>query len=317
MRVQRSPAQRRRCRAPRIRRRWPRCRRRGPRARRRRWRCGRTPSGAAPPRPRRPSRPRRSSPAARRAAARRSPAGPRAAVTRVATSGPWATSSSHNGSLSAEAASRSSSSPISTAPMRCRIRKKPTRVQLAAIPAITMRERGTSTAAAAWKAADDGSPGTCDRLQQQLVLAVDGDAVRRAGDPGAGARQQALRVVAARLRLDHRGRALGEQPGQQQAALDLRRRDGQHVLDPPQRPARDLQRREAAVAGLELGAHLARAGRRCGRPAGGGCSRRRRAPSARRRAARRASPAAAAAACPRCRRRSPRPRWPSAAPVRG
>ena len=40
------------------------------------------------------------------------------------------------------------------------MRRKPIRVQLAAIPSITIREPGTSTAAATWKAADDGSPGT-------------------------------------------------------------------------------------------------------------------------------------------------------------
>ena len=45
--------------------------------------------------------------------------------------------------------------------MRRRMRKKPVRVQLAPMPSMTIRERGTSTAAAAWKAADDGSPGTC------------------------------------------------------------------------------------------------------------------------------------------------------------
>ena len=44
--------------------------------------------------------------------------------------------------------------------MRSRIRKKPTRVQLAAMSSTTMREPGTSTAAATWKAALDGSPGT-------------------------------------------------------------------------------------------------------------------------------------------------------------
>ena len=44
--------------------------------------------------------------------------------------------------------------------MRRRIWKKPVRVQFAPMPSITIRERGTSTAAAAWKAAEDGSPGT-------------------------------------------------------------------------------------------------------------------------------------------------------------
>ena len=45
--------------------------------------------------------------------------------------------------------------------MRCRIRKKPVRVQFAAMPSSTIREPRTSTAAAAGNAAEEGSPGTC------------------------------------------------------------------------------------------------------------------------------------------------------------
>ena len=57
-------------------------------------------------------------------------------------------------------------------PIRSRMRMKPTRVQLAAMPSITIREPGTSTAAATWKAADDGSPGHVQVAQLQLVLAT-------------------------------------------------------------------------------------------------------------------------------------------------
>ena len=57
--------------------------------------------------------------------------------------------------------------------MRSRMRKKPTRVQLAAMPSTTSREPGTSTAAATWNAAEDGSPGTWIALELELVLAGD------------------------------------------------------------------------------------------------------------------------------------------------
>ena len=82
--------------------------------------------------------------------------------TTVPSSGPWATSSSHTGSSAGTPSTTGSSSgPTTTPPIRWRIRKKPVRVQFAPMPSITIRERGTSTAAAARKAAEDGSPGTC------------------------------------------------------------------------------------------------------------------------------------------------------------
>ena len=72
-------------------------------ARRRRSRCGRTPSAAAPARPRRPSRPRRSSPSSATSGSSSIASGTSSGVTRVPTSGPWATSSSHSGSASGAA----------------------------------------------------------------------------------------------------------------------------------------------------------------------------------------------------------------------
>jgi hypothetical protein len=93
------------------------------------------------------------------------------------------------------------------------------------------------------------------RVEEQLVLAGDRDAVAVALDAGAGAREQALRVVAAGLRLDDGRRALGQQAGEQHAALDLRGGDRQRVLGALQRAAGDLERREAAVARVELPAH--------------------------------------------------------------
>ena len=57
------------------------------------------------------------------------------------------------------------------------MRKKPVRVQFAPMSSMTIRERGTSTAAAARKAADEGSPGTCSGAQLELVLRRHRDAV--------------------------------------------------------------------------------------------------------------------------------------------
>ena len=136
-------------------------RRRARAGRRPRSRSGRSPSAAARRRRAPRSRPRRSSPAAPPAAARRSPAAPPRARPTVPTSGPWQTSSSQTGSSVGTPSAGSSSGPTTTPPMRRRMRKKPVRVQFAPMPSMTIRERGTSTAAAAWKAADDGSPGTC------------------------------------------------------------------------------------------------------------------------------------------------------------
>ena len=55
--------------------------------------------------------------------------------------------------------------------------------------------------------------------------------------------------------LGHRGLAVGEQAGEQHARLHLGARDRQPVVDPAQRRRATLQRRQAAVAALDLGAH--------------------------------------------------------------
>jgi hypothetical protein len=86
---------------------------------------------------------------------------------------------------------------------------------------------------------------------------VHGDAALAALDPGAGRRQHPLAVVAGGQRLDDRGRALGEQPGEEQAGLDLGAGDRQLVLDAVQRRAPDLERRQPVLAAGERGAHLA------------------------------------------------------------
>jgi hypothetical protein len=103
--------------------------------------------------------------------------------------------------------------------MRRRIRKKPVRVQFATIPSTTIRERGTSTAAVAAKAADDGRPARAARPARARPVR-DRDAVARARDPHAGGGEHPLGVVAARPRLDDRGRPGREQAGQQHARLD-------------------------------------------------------------------------------------------------
>ena len=70
------------------------------------------------------------------------------------------TSSSAIGSSAGMPSWGSSSGPTTTAPMRWAMRRKPTRVQLTPTSSSTSREPGTSIAAAAWNAIEDGSPGT-------------------------------------------------------------------------------------------------------------------------------------------------------------
>src|ERR671911_131281 len=85
--------------------------------------------------------------------------GTSAGSTTVPSSGAEATSSSPTGSSSASVPG-SSRSPRITAPIRSAMRKKPVRVQFRSTPFTTTREPATSVAAAATKAADEGSPGT-------------------------------------------------------------------------------------------------------------------------------------------------------------
>ena len=103
--------------------------------------------------------------------------------------------------------------------MRSRMRKKPTRVQFAAMPSTTMREPGTSTAAAAWKAAEDGSPGTWIASSASDVDAGHRHAVARPAARGTPARAS-IRSVWSRLGSGSTTVvvALGQQPGEQHAA---------------------------------------------------------------------------------------------------
>src|SRR5205823_4359277 len=86
--------------------------------------------------------------------------GTSSASTTVASSGAWLTSMSPTGSSDGTASGFSSKSATITAPIRCAMRKKPQRVQLSATRSRTTRDPGTTHAAAATNAADDGSPGT-------------------------------------------------------------------------------------------------------------------------------------------------------------
>ena len=85
--------------------------------------------------------------------------GTSAAVTSVASIGPWVTSRSDTGS-DADSEPGSSQSPTTMPPIRWTIRRKPARVQLTPTPSSTRREPGTSTPAAIRNAALDMSPGT-------------------------------------------------------------------------------------------------------------------------------------------------------------
>ena len=92
----------------------------------------------------------------------------------------------------------SSRSPTITAPMRSAIRKKPVRVQLSPTSFTTTREPRTRIAAATMNAADDGSPGTHDLVELELVdLRRPSAAGRRART--ARARARSSRSVWSRL----------------------------------------------------------------------------------------------------------------------
>ena len=165
-------------------------------------------------------------------------------------------------------------------PIRSRIRRKPVRVQLTPQSAIEQARAG-----------DEHAGGDQERRRGRVA----GDARRRSSGELVGAADASTRapvavaarrrppasmplgVVAARRGLDDRRRAVGQQPGEQHAGLDLRAGDRQLVVDRVQARAVDGERREAAVAWPRSGAHLRAAARRCGRPGGGGSTRRRRA----------------------------------------
>ena len=150
----------------------------------------------------------------------------------------------------------SSSGPTTTAPIRCAMRKKPTRVQLTATPSSTIREPGHEHRGGGVEGDRGGVAGDVDAVDLELVLRVHGQHVALALDAGAGLDQHALGVVAARPRLAHARHARGEQAGEQDAGLDLRRGDRQLVVGAGEAAAGDRQRGEAVLARVEPRAHL-------------------------------------------------------------
>ena len=152
----------------------------------------------------------------------------------------------------------SSSGPTTTPPMRRRMRKKPVRVQFAPMPSMTIRERGTSTAAAAWKAADDGSPGTCRAPSSSSSWAATVIAVAVAGDPHAGGGEHPLGVVAARLAARRPSSSPdASSPASSTHDLTCAEATGSSYSMPDSGPAGHRERREAALARLDRRAHQA------------------------------------------------------------
>ena len=140
------------------------------------------------------------------------------------------------------------------APNRRRTSSRPVRDGFRPTSSISTREPGIAAAATSQNAADEKSPGTCERPALQALAAGDrhGQAVH--GRPAAEGGQRALGVVARRGRLGDAGRALGVQAGEQDGALDLRARHVRLVGDAVQPRAVDRQRR-VAVGRLDAGAH--------------------------------------------------------------
>ena len=149
--------------------------------------------------------------------------------------------------------------PRSSAPIRSRIASRPVRVGLRPTSWSRTSLPGTSVAATMKKAAEEKSAGTTIRPASSAL----GRLRRRRASPsrrdvGAGGGQHALGVVAGRQRLDHPRLALGQQPGEEQAGLDLGAGDRQLVGR-----CRAAARRATSSGGrrssraLELGAHPA------------------------------------------------------------
>ena len=241
---------------------------------------------AAPARRGRPSRPRRSSRAAPRAAARRSPAAPRRARRRCRRAAPARRRGrrpARSAGTSSPARSSRSPSTIAAHPLE-RSAGSPVRVQLTPTslddePRAGDEHAGGDEERGRGRVAGDVDVGRararrrCRRVTRRSVAA-------RRRRPAA--QQHALGVVAAAARLGHAVVAVGQQPGEQHARLDLRAGDRQLVVD-RRAGARPwtVNGGKRPVARVDRGAHQRAAARRSGRRAGGGSTRRRRASSAR------------------------------------
>ena len=146
---------------------------------------------------------------------------------------------------------------ISSAPIRRRISSSPVRVGLRPTWCRSTSLPGTIVAATMKKAAEEKSAGTTMRPGSRRSAGAITTVSPSRRTCGAGGGEHALGVVAGRQRLDHPGLALGEQPGEEQAGLDLGAGDRQLVGDAVERRALDLERRQAVLAGGEPRAHLA------------------------------------------------------------
>ena len=138
------------------------------------------------------------------------------------------------------------------------------RVGLSPTPWILIDDPGRSVAATTNGAADEKSPGIESDRRMEPFRRPHGRLARFPPHPGPRRLEHALRVVAARMLLDHGGPAsIREQPGQEHARLHLRARDRQLVANrPDRRPAFDDEGR-MPVLRLHLSAHL---GERLGDP---------------------------------------------------
>ena len=164
--------------------------------------------------------------------------GTSSAVTRVPRSGPCATSSSRERlgvgrrASRASRARRAASRPCARGCGRSRSGSS-----CAAIPSIRSARAGHERGRGGVEGGRRRVAGDVERVEAQLVRLRDRDPVALAAHAGAGGREQPLGVVAAGLGLDDRRLALGEQPREQHARLDLRAR----------RPAARTRSRAAAA----------------------------------------------------------------------
>ena len=148
--------------------------------------------------------------------------------TSVATSSACRTSMSATGSPPAQ---RRPNSPT-RAPIRSSTASMPVRVGLMPTPWMVRLEPASTQPAAMNGAADEKSPGTSIPSRSRRVTGEIETLTRPPVDRHAGPAEHPLGVVAGGDRLLDRGHTvLGEQPREQQARLDLRRRDRQPVGD--------------------------------------------------------------------------------------
>ena len=253
----------------------PRRRRPSPGGRRRRTRCGRSPSRAAPGRPRTTVVPSANAPSSPTSGSSSIIAGTSSGATSVARR------SSARAATRVPQGSPATSGPRSSrtsAPIRRITPISPVRPGLRLTP-------GRRTSGSPSRAPGHQQPGGRREVaghlhvgeRQALDGALDPDGAALAQQRHAGGLEHPLGVVARRRRLVHPGGALGVEAGEQQAALHLRATPPSSRCSMPRRgtPPLTHHRRRPAGGGEDLRAHRAQG---CGDPghrAGRGGSRRR------------------------------------------